>query len=150
MKIAKKLLAACALTLLAAAAQAQAWPAKPVTLLVPFPPGGASDMVARTLGTRLQERFNQTFMVDNRAGATGTIGAAQVKRAAPDGQTFLVTSLGPLVIAPHLMKAVPYDAAKDFDHISVLVQAPNVLVVPANSPHKSLADVLTFLKAHPD
>lgn len=85
MKIAKKLLAACALTLLAAAAQAQAWPAKPVTLLVPFPPGGASDMVARTLGTRLQERFNQTFMVDNRAGATGTIGAAQVKRAAPDG-----------------------------------------------------------------
>lgn len=152
MKIAKKLLAACALTLLAAAAQAQAqaWPAKPVTLLVPFPPGGASDMVARTLGTKLQERFNQTFMVDNRAGATGTIGAAQVKRAAPDGQTFLVTSLGPLVIAPHLMKAVPYDAAKDFDHISVLVQAPNVLVVPANSPHKSLADVLTFLKAHPD
>ena len=150
MKIAKKLLAACALTLLAAAAQAQAWPAKPVTLLVPFPPGGASDMVARTLGTRLQERFNQTFMVDNRAGATGTIGAAQVKRAAPDGQTFLVTSLGPLVIAPHLMKAVPYDAAKDFDHISVLVQAPNVLVVPANSPHKSLADVLSFLKAHPD
>ena len=152
MKIAKKLLAACALTLLAAAAQAQAqaWPAKPVTLLVPFPPGGASDMVARTLGTRLQERFNQTFMVDNRAGATGTIGATQVKRAAPDGYTFLVTSLGPLVIAPHLMKAVPYDAAKDFDHISVLVQAPNVLVVPANSPHKSLADVLSFLKAHPD
>ena len=150
MKIAKKLPAACALTLLAAAAQAQAWPAKPVTLLVPFPPGGASDMVARTLGTRLQERFNQTFMVDNRAGATGTIGATQVKRAAPDGYTFLVTSLGPLVIAPHLMKAVPYDAAKDFDHISVLVQAPNVLVVPANSPHKSLADVLSFLKAHPD
>jgi tripartite-type tricarboxylate transporter receptor subunit TctC len=95
MKIAKKLLAACALTLLAAAAQAQAWPAKPVTLLVPFPPGGASDMVARTLGTKLQERFNQTFMVDNRAGATGTIGAAQVKRAAPDGQTFLVTSTTP-------------------------------------------------------
>ncbi|MFM2347182.1 MAG: hypothetical protein RL654_1935 [Pseudomonadota bacterium] len=150
MKIAKKLLAACALTLLAAAAQAQAWPAKPVTLLVPFPPGGASDMVARTIGTKLQERFNQTFMVDNRAGATGTIGAAQVKRAAPDGQTFLVTSLGPLVIAPHLMKAVPYDATKDFDHLSVLVQAPNVLVVPANSSHKSLADVLSFLKANPD
>ncbi|MGR6808191.1 Bug family tripartite tricarboxylate transporter substrate binding protein (plasmid) [Sphaerotilus natans] len=150
MKIAKKLLAACALTLLAAAAQAQAWPAKPVTLLVPFPPGGASDMVARTIGTKLQERFNQTFMVDNRAGATGTIGAAQVKRAAPDGQTFLVTSLGPLVIAPHLMKSVPYDATKDFDHLSVLVQAPNVLVVPASSPHKSLADVLGFLKANPD
>ena len=150
MKIAKKLLAAGALTLLAAAAQAQAWPAKPVTLLVPFPPGGASDMVARTLGTKLQERFSQTFMVDNRAGATGTIGAAQVKRAAPDGQTFLVTSLGPLVIAPHLMKSVPYDATKDFDHLSVLVQAPNVLVVPASSPHKSLADVLGFLKAHPD
>lgn len=107
-------------------------------------------MVARTLGTRLQERFSQTFMVDNRAGATGTIGGAGQARRAGRHQTFLVTSLGPLVIAPHLMKAVPYDAAKDFDHISVLVQAPNVLVVPANSPHKSLADVLSFLKAHPD
>jgi tripartite-type tricarboxylate transporter receptor subunit TctC len=72
-----------------------------------------------------------------------------VKRAPADGYTFLVTSLGPLVIAPHLIKSMPYDALKDFDHITVAVQAPNVLVVPAASPHKSLADVIAHLKANP-
>lgn len=146
----KKLALAVAATLLALAAHAQTWPSKPVTLLVPFPPGGSSDAVARALGPKLQERFGQTFFVENRAGATGTIGAGQVKRAAPDGHTFLVTSLGPLVIAPHLLKAVPYDAGKDFDYLTVAVQAPNVLVVPPSSPHKSVADVIAHLKANPD
>lgn len=150
-----KMLGALALTATAtllpvATALAQAWPAKPVTLVVPFPPGGASDSVARTLGNHLQERLKQTFVVENKAGATGTIGAAQVKRAPADGSTFLVTSLGPLVIAPHLLKNVPYDAGKDFDYITVAVQAPNVLVVPAASPHKTLADVLAHLKAQPE
>jgi len=88
-------------------------------------------------------------VVDNKAGATGTIGATQVKRAAPDGYTFLVTSLGPLVIAPHLIKGMQYDALKDFDPITVAVQAPNVLVVPANSPHKTVADVIAFEKKNP-
>lgn len=148
--IVKKLALAAAATLLALAAQAQTWPSKPVSLLVPFPPGGSSDAVARALGPKLQERFGQTFLVENRAGATGTIGAGQVKRAAPDGYTFLVTSLGPLVIAPHLIKAVPYDAGKDFDYLTVAVQAPNVLVVPSSSPHKSVADVIAHLKANPD
>lgn len=146
----KKLFTACALSVLALAAQAQGWPSRPVSLVVPFPPGGSSDAVARALAPKLQERLGQTFIVENRAGATGTIGAAQVKRAPADGQTFLVTSLGPLVIAPHLIKAVPYDAGKDFDYLTVAVQAPNVLVVPAASPHKSVADVLAFQKANPD
>jgi tripartite-type tricarboxylate transporter receptor subunit TctC len=147
----KKLLIAFSLCVAAVTgAQAQAWPGKPVTLVVPFPPGGSSDAVARALGPKLQERFGQTFLVDNRAGATGTIGATQVKRAAPDGYTFLVTSLGPLVIAPHLLKAVQYDANKDFDYLTVAVQAPNVLVVPPSSAHKSVADVIAFEKANPD
>ena len=137
-------------TLLLAAAPALAWPDKPVTLLVPFPPGGSTDTVARTVGTKLQDKLGQTFVVDNKAGATGTIGAAQVKRAPADGYTFLVTSLGPLVVAPHLMKNLPYDAAKDFDPLTVLVQAPNVLVVPAASPHKSVADVIAQMKATPE
>ncbi|PXW97575.1 tripartite-type tricarboxylate transporter receptor subunit TctC [Sphaerotilus hippei] len=144
------LMSACVLALLASASQAQTWPARPVTLVVPFPPGGSTDTVARTLATRLQERLAQTFVVENKAGATGTIGAAQVKRSPPDGHTFLVTSLGPLVVAPHLMKNVPYDAGKDFDALSVLVQAPNVLVVPATSPHRSVADVIAQMKAVPD
>ena len=134
----------------AAAVQAQAWPTKPVTLLVPFPPGGSSDTIARTLGARMQDQLGQPVVVENKAGATGTIGAAQVKRAAPDGYTVLVSSLGPFVIAPHLIKNVPYDAGKDFDLITVLVQAPNVLVVPVASPLKSVADVIAALKKTPD
>jgi tripartite-type tricarboxylate transporter receptor subunit TctC len=120
-----------------------------VTLVVPFPPGGSTDAIARAIGPSLNKSFAQSFIVDNKAGATGTIGAAAVKRAAPDGYTFLVTSLGPLVIAPHLIKGMQYDALKDFDLITVAVQAPNVLVVPANSPHKSLADVIAYEKAQP-
>ena len=131
------------------AALAQAWPSKPVTLLVPFPPGGSTDMIARTLGPKLQEKLGGSFVVDNKAGAGGTVGAALVKRSAPDGYTLFVSSLGPLVIGPHLIKGVAYDALKDFDYISVAVQAPNVLVVPAASPHKTLADVLAHLKANP-
>jgi len=133
-----------------AGAHAQAWPSKPVTLVVPFPPGGSTDSIARAIGPSLSKTFGQTFIVDNKPGATGTIGAAGVKRAPADGYTFLVTSLGPLVIAPHLIKGVQYDALNDFDHITVAVQAPNVLVVPANSPHKSLADVVAFQKANPE
>lgn len=131
-------------------AQAQTWPDRPISLVVPFPPGGSTDSVARAIGPKLSGSLKQTVLVDNKAGATGTIGAAQVKRAPADGYTFLVTSLGPLVIAPHLVKAVQYDALQDFDLITVAVQAPNVLVVPAASPHKTLADVIAYEKAHPD
>jgi tripartite-type tricarboxylate transporter receptor subunit TctC len=146
----KKLLTTLALGLAALGAQAEAWPSKPVTLVVPFPPGGSTDSIARAIGPSLTKTFGQTFIVDNKPGATGTIGAAAVKRAAPDGYTFLVSSLGPFVIAPHLIKSMQYDALKDFDLITIAVQAPNVLVVPASSPHKSLADVIKFLKANPD
>jgi tripartite-type tricarboxylate transporter receptor subunit TctC len=145
-----KRLTTFALGLVAAAAvQAQAWPAKPVTLLVPFPPGGSTDMIARTLGSKLQEKLGGTFIVQNQAGAGGTVGATAAKRAAPDGYTIFVSSLGPFVIGPHLIKNVAYDPLKDFDYIMVAVQAPNVLAVPANSPHKTLADVLAFHKANP-
>ena len=146
----KRLIATLVLGLAAtSAAWAQAWPTKPVTLIVPFPAGGSTDMVGRAIGTKLAATLGQPFLVDNKAGATGTIGATQVKRAAPDGSTFLVTSLGPLVIAPHLIKGMQYDALKDFDFITVAVQAPNVLVVPANSPHKDVADVIAFEKKNP-
>lgn len=144
------------LTAIAAQAQptstgaGQAWPtAKPVNLMVPFPPGGSTDLIARTLGTKLQELLGGTFIVQNTSGAGGTVGAAAAKRAAPDGYNIFVSSLGPFVIGPHLIKGVAYDPLQDFDYITVAVQAPNVLAVPGSSPHKSVADVLAFEKANP-
>lgn len=148
-----KFLTAAAVALAAAVAvspvQAQTWPTKPVTLVVPFPAGGSTDSIARAIGPKLTAAYGQQFVVDNKPGATGTIGAVYVKRAAPDGYTFLVTSLGPLVIVPHLIKPMQYDPLKDFDLITVAVHAPNVLVVPATSPHKTLADVIAYHKANP-
>jgi tripartite-type tricarboxylate transporter receptor subunit TctC len=129
---------------------ALAWPEKPVTIVVPFPAGGSTDSIARAVAPKMQEKLGGSFIVDNRAGATGTIGAASVKRSAPDGYTLMVSSLGPLVIAPHLIKGVQYDALKDFDPITIAVQAPNVLVVPANSPFKTVADVIAQQKMTPD
>lgn len=144
----KKLVVALLSTLSISAAFA--WPDKPVTMVVPFPPGGSTDLIARTLGPKLQDKLGGTFITENKAGATGTIGAGIVARAPADGHTLFVSSLGPFVIAPHLMAKVPYDALKDFDYITVAVQAPNVLVVPASSPHKSMADVIAFHKANPN
>jgi tripartite-type tricarboxylate transporter receptor subunit TctC len=142
----KKTLATLALA--ACSLGALAFPTKPVTIIVPFPPGGSTDLIARSITAKMGESLGGTVIVDNKPGATGTIGAGQVARAPADGHTLLVSSLGPFVIAPHLMKA-PYDALKDFDLLTVAVQAPNVLVVPAASPHKSLADVIAWQKANP-
>ena len=145
----KKTFAALCLGLVALAAQAQGWPEKTVTLVVPFPPGGSTDQVARAVGPLLTHALKQSFLVDNKPGATGTIGATFVKRAPADGYTFLVSSLGPLAITPHLIKGMQYDPLKDFDLITVAVQSPNVLIVPANSPYKSVADVIAYLRANP-
>ena len=132
-----------------AVTSALAWPTKPIALVVPFPPGDSTDLIARTLSAKMGEKLGgATVVVENKPGATGTIGATQVARAQPDGHTLFVASLGPFVIAPHLIK-VQYDALKDLDPITVVVQAPNVLVVPAASPHKNLAEVIAWQKANP-
>ncbi|WP_414709451.1 Bug family tripartite tricarboxylate transporter substrate binding protein [Ramlibacter sp.] len=145
----KKTLMGLALAAAAASAFAAGYPEKPVTLVVPFPPGGSTDAIARVLAQKLPEKLGGTWIVDNKAGATGTIGAAFVKRAPADGYTLFVSSLGPFVIAPHLIKGVQYDALKDLDPITVAVQAPNVLVVPAASPYKTVAELLAGLKKTP-
>jgi tripartite-type tricarboxylate transporter receptor subunit TctC len=146
----KKIILSAALALFASISAFAAYPGdKPVTLVVPFPPGGSTDQIARVLAPKLIEKLGGNFIIDNKGGATGSIGATFVKRAPADGSTLLVTSLGPLVIVPHLLKGLQYDPLKDFDTIAVAVQAPNVLVVPAASPLKSVADVVAALKKTP-
>ncbi|QYY28316.1 MULTISPECIES: Bug family tripartite tricarboxylate transporter substrate binding protein [Cupriavidus] len=147
----KKLIASVLTTTAMTVAMAAhaAWPEKPVTVLVPFPAGGSTDNVARILSAKYQTQFGGSFVVDNRPGAAGMIGAAMVKRAPADGYTVFVSSLGPFVIGPHLTKNAGYDPLKDFDYISVGVQAPNVLAVPAGSRFKTLQDVIAYEKANP-
>jgi tripartite-type tricarboxylate transporter receptor subunit TctC len=145
-----KLTVVAASLLFSALVFAQGFPNKPVTLVVPFPPGGSTDQMARALVPKLTELWGQSVIVDNKPGATGTVGAAFVKRAAPDGYTLLVTSLGPLVIVPHLLPSIQYDPAKDFDYLTVGLESPNVLVVPVSSKYKTVADLVAAMKANPD
>lgn len=147
----KKVITALMLSCVAFSVTAQtSWPKeKPVQVVVPFPAGGATDTIGRLLAEQLQRRLDQSFVVYNRAGATGTIGAAVVQRAEPDGYTLMMSSLGTYVIAPHLIKSTSYDALKDFDYISVLVQAPNVLVAAPSKSVRTVQDVIAELKSKP-
>src|SRR4051812_23434778 len=135
MNLKKTLLGLC-LAAAATVSVAAGYPDKTVTMVVPFPPGGSTDAIARVLAQKLQESLHQSFIIDNRAGATGTIGAAFVKRAPADGYTLFVSSLGPFVIAPHLIKNVQYDALKDLDPITVAGQAAHGPGVAPHPPHK--------------
>lgn len=144
--------AACLAALALAAAfgaQAAGYPAKTVSVVVPFPAGGSSDMVGRVVAQKLGEKLGGTFIVENKPGATGAIGAASVKNAAADGHTLLVSSLAVFVVNPHLQKTLPYDPSKDFDLLTVAVQAPNVLVANPGIPVKTVADVIALLKKEP-
>jgi tripartite-type tricarboxylate transporter receptor subunit TctC len=148
----KHLIHALAATLAIALAPtaANAYPDKPVTIVVPFPPGGSTDMVARTLSTKLAAALGQPFVVENQAGATGAIGAARVKRSPPDGYTILVASIGVFATNPFLQKDLPYDPARDFDLLTVAVRAPNVLVAHPSVPANNVAELIEYLKKNPD
>lgn len=145
----KKILITLGATLALAAQAAGSFPEKAVNVIVPFPAGGSTDTVARAVALSMGEQLGKPFVVENRPGATGTIGAGFVKRAAADGYTLLVASLGPFVVTPHMVKGVPYDATKDFDYITVPVQAPNVLVASATQKARTVAEVIATLKANP-
>jgi tripartite-type tricarboxylate transporter receptor subunit TctC len=125
-----------------------AYPERPVTILVPFPPAGPTDIIARILANSLSQRLGQQFVVDNRTGASGNTGLGQAARATPDGYTLLVTSTA-IAVNAALFKKIPYDPFKDFAPISELVNAPNVLVVRADSSIKTVADLVALAKANP-
>lgn len=130
-------------------AAAQDWPQKPVTVVVPFPPGGSTDTIARMLAQPLNEKLGQPFVIENRPGATGAIGAAMVKRAPPDGYTIMIASIGVYAVNPFLQKNLPYDPAKDFDLLTVAVRAPNVLVANPSVAARSVQDLVAHMKKNP-
>jgi tripartite-type tricarboxylate transporter receptor subunit TctC len=144
----KKPVTAIVLACVCGAANA-VYPTRPITAVVPFPPGGSSDMVARFMGPGVNQKLGQPFIVDNRPGATGAIGATLVKRAPADGHTILVASIGVWAINPFLQKGLQYDPAKDFDLLTVAVRAPNVLVVNPAMPARNVAEFVAYLKKMP-
>jgi tripartite-type tricarboxylate transporter receptor subunit TctC len=145
MKLISKVLLAAAF--LAGNAQA-AWPDKPIKLVVPYSAGGAADALARTVATELGHRLKQQVIVDNKPGAGGTIGAQAVATAPADGYTFLYDATS-FAVNPSLFPKLPFDYAKDFQPVSMVARIPTLLVVPAASPFKSVADLVQYAKAHP-
>ena len=135
--------------MLSAAALAQ-YPEKTVTIIVPFTPGGSSDITARTVANKLQETLGQTFVVDNKPGANGSLGGKFVAASKPDGYTLFVGSIGVFAINPILYKDLGYHPLKDYDLLSVAVRTPNALVTRANFPANSVAELIDYLKKNPD
>lgn len=129
--------------------QAADFPDKPVTAIVPFPPGGSTDSIARAIAPKFQQKLGQALIVDNRPGASGAIGAGLVKRSPADGYTILIASIAVYSVNPILQKTLPYDPSTDFDLLTVAVRAPNVLVVNPNFPANSVQELIAHMKKNP-
>jgi tripartite-type tricarboxylate transporter receptor subunit TctC len=145
-----KLAAMAATCLLSAATAFAQYPTRTVTVVVPFTPGGSSDITARTISAKLSEILGQSFVIDNKPGANGSLGATYVARSAPDGYTLFVGSIGVFAINPVLYKDLGYDPRRDFDLLSVAVRTPNALVAHANFPPNTVAELIDYLKKNPD
>src|SRR5690349_14334402 len=143
-------LAACVLGLATTGAPAQGgYPERPVRIIVPFPPGGPADVLARIVGDRLAQSLGKPFVIENKVGAGGNIGMEQGARAAPDGYTLTLAPVGNLTVAPALYAKLPYDPAKDFAPITVLASVPNVLIVHPSVPAKTVSELVALAKAKP-
>ncbi len=129
--------------------QAQAWPGKPIRLVVPFPPGGAVDAFARIMQTRLGEQLGQPIVIENRGGAGGMIGAEMVAKAAPDGYTFMVGNIAALAMNVGVYSSMPYDPARDFTPVMYTVDVNYALVVNPTVPAKTVAELVAHAKANP-
>jgi tripartite-type tricarboxylate transporter receptor subunit TctC len=144
----KKLLTSIALSVLLAPSLAagQAYPAKAIRVVVPFAPGGTSDIIGRTLGQRLSEAWKQPVIMDNRAGVAGSLGASIAAKSAPDGYTLLVGNVGPIAVNNQIYKAVEYDSLKDFTPITLAVTAPQIVVVHPSVPAKTFKEFNALVK----
>ncbi len=143
-----RLVVACCL-LAAPQAHAQAWPQRTITILVPFPPGPAVDLVARLIGAKISTTLGQSVVIENRTGANGTIASTAVARAAPDGYTLLMGTAGTHVTAVHLMKSLPYDPVKDFTPVIAAVEPVTCLAVNAKLPVSSVEELIAYAKPRP-
>jgi tripartite-type tricarboxylate transporter receptor subunit TctC len=144
-----QVLAAALLALAASGAGAQGWPQKPVRFIVPFPPGGATDISARLLGEKLSQIWGQQVVIENRGGAGGGVGAAEAARAAPDGYTLFFPSGSVVTANQHIYAKLNYDPEKDFVPVTNVVSGPQVVAVPAGSPHKTVKELIEALKTSP-
>jgi tripartite-type tricarboxylate transporter receptor subunit TctC len=133
----------------AAPAAAQTYPSRPITLVVPFPPGGSATIIARIIADKMSEGLGQQIVVDNRGGAGGSIAARQVAKSAPDGTTLLLAFTGTLAVSPLIFANVGYDPRKDFAGIGLIGMAPSVLAVHPSVPARSVADLVGIAKAEP-
>ena len=145
----KRVFAFIAAALLAAGAQAQSWPTKPVKFIVPFSPGGATDISARLLGEQLTRLWGQQVIIENRAGAGGGLGAAEAARADADGYTLFFPSGSVMTANQHIYAKMNYNPEKDFVPVTNVVTGPQVLTVPASSRFKSVKELIDFAKANP-
>jgi tripartite-type tricarboxylate transporter receptor subunit TctC len=134
---------------IATAAFAQAWPARPITVVVPFPAGGGTDLFARTIAQKISDTNKWTVVIDNKPGAGGNLGVDAVAKAAPDGYTLVLGQTSNLAINPTLYSKLPYDPVKDLAPVALVASAPLLIVVAADSPYKSLADIVAASKARP-
>lgn len=145
----RKILAFAFGALLVSAASAQSWPQKPVKFIVPFPPGGATDISARLLGERLTQIWGQQVIIENRGGAGGGVGAAEAARATPDGYTLFFPSGSVVTANQHIYAKMNYNPEKDFVPVTNVVSGPQVLTVPASSPFKTVKDLIDYGRANP-
>jgi tripartite-type tricarboxylate transporter receptor subunit TctC len=148
MRVLRALLAGLPLLLVPAMAAAQDFPNKPIKLIVPFPPGGPNDIIARLVGQRMSEIFKQPLIIDNRSGQAGVLGTDAVAKSAPDGYTIGIVSASALVISP-TMEKVAYDVGKDIAPITLVTTVPEMLVVASNVPAKNMAELVALAKAQP-
>jgi tripartite-type tricarboxylate transporter receptor subunit TctC len=139
---------ALAFALVPAAVLGQAYPSKPIRMVVPFPPGGTSDIIGRTLGQKLTEAWGQQVLADNRSGVAGSIGAAAAAKSPPDGYTLLVGNVGPVAINGMIYKSVGYDSLKDFTPITLAVTAPQIVVVHPSVPAQTFREFSALVKRH--
>jgi tripartite-type tricarboxylate transporter receptor subunit TctC len=145
----RTVLAALSLLSWGSGSHAQAWPAKPIRLVVPFPAGGATDLLARSIAQGLGNAFGQPLLVDNRAGAGGTLGSGEVAKAVADGHTLLVATNSTHAIAPHLNPNLAYNTDTDFTPIAQVANATNILLVPKDLPVTTVQELIAYLKARP-